>query len=49
MFEELEGGESPVDDDCEDADEDEADHEEDHGTSCREGGGRRMTDGGRGG
>ena len=39
MFEELEGGEGPVDDDREDADENEADHEEDDATSCREDGG----------
>ena len=39
MFEEVEGGEGPVDDDCEDAGEDEADHEENDATSCWEGDG----------
>ena len=36
MFEDLEGGEGPEDDDCEDADEDEAGHAENDATSCRE-------------
>ena len=36
VFEDLEGGEGPEDDDCEDADEDEAGHAENDATSCRE-------------